>query len=454
MSLRVVILAAGKGTRMRSRQPKVLQTIGHWSLLEHVIALSVELGCPRPIVVYGHGGEAVPEALRHRDADWVLQQQQLGTGHALQQALPGIDAGDRVLVLYGDVPLTRASTLAPIIDAKGLGLLTVELDDPSGYGRIVRQHGRVQRIVEEKDADDAERGITEVNTGILAAPARLIADWLGRLGNDNAQGEYYLTDIIAMAVADGTPVHGIPASDPWEVMGINDRAQQARLERVYQRRQADRLMAQGLRLRDPSRFDLRGELSVGQDVEIDANVLIEGQVTLGDRVRIEPNVILRDAVIGNDTVIHANTVIEQTEIGDAAVIGPFARLRPDTRLGSAVRIGNFVEIKKSVIGDGSKVNHLSYVGDASIGRSVNIGAGTITCNYDGAYKHQTIIGDNAFIGSDTQLVAPVEIGAGATIGAGSTITRNAPAGELSLSRSKQSAHPGWKRPTKTPATEE
>jgi len=448
MALKVVILAAGKGTRMRSARPKVLQTLGPCSLLEHVIRVAMELGCGRPIVVYGHGGELVRDELAHLDADWVLQEQQLGTGHAVQQALPLLADGDRVLVLYGDVPLVTAGTLKPVIDSPDFGLLTILLEDPAGFGRIVRQDGEIKRIVEEKDADDAERLINEVNSGIMAVDGGRLRDWLTRLNNDNAQGEYYLTDIIALATADGVTVDGIIAADSWEVMGINDRRQQAQLERIYQQRQAQRLMAEGLCLRDPARFDLRGKLSIGSDVEFDVNVLIEGKVSIGDRVRVGANVIIKDAVIGDDVEILPNSLIDSSTIGNEAVIGPFARLRPDTELGPRVKVGNFVEIKKSRIDAGAKVNHLSYIGDASIGKAVNIGAGTITCNYDGANKHRTIIGDNAFIGSDSQLVAPVEIGAGATIGAGSTITRTAAAGALTLSRSKQMTRPGWKRPTK------
>ena len=448
MSLKVVILAAGKGTRMRSEQPKVLQRIGALSLLEHVIRVANQLGAETPIVVYGHGGEAVTEELSQLSALWVLQDQQLGTGHAVQQALPHLADDDRVLVLYGDVPLVTAVTLQPIIDADGLGLLTVEMDDPAGYGRIVRQHGQVQRIVEEKDADDAELGINEINTGMLAAQGGQLRSWLGRLENNNAQGEFYLTDIIAMAVADGVPVTGIAAASPVEVKGINNRQQQAELERAYQQRQADQLMAAGVCLRDPARFDLRGELSCGTDVSIDINVLVEGRVRLGDRVSIGPNVVLSDVDIGDDVVIHANSVLDKSSVGNGAVIGPFARLRPDTILAAGVRVGNFVEIKKSTIGIGSKVNHLSYIGDTQMGASVNIGAGTITCNYDGANKHLTVIGDNVFVGSDTQLVAPVEVQDGATIGAGSTITRTAEAGKLTLSRSKQVTTAAWKRPVK------
>jgi len=452
MSLKIVILAAGKGTRMRSEHPKVLQTVGPYSLLEHVIRVSNQLGSARPIVVYGHGGEQVTEALAHLPAEWVLQQQQLGTGHAVQQALPQLADDDRVLVLYGDVPLVTADTLRPIVDAEGVGLLTVMLDQPQGYGRIVRQDGQVRRIVEHKDADDAERKINEVNTGILAASGGQLRDWLARLSNDNAQGEFYLTDIIAMAVADGIPVNGIAAADPVEVQGINNRQQQAEIERAWQRREADRLMAEGVHMRDPARFDLRGTLRCGNDVSIDINVLIEGEVTLGKRVSIGPNVVLSDMVIGDDVVIHANSVLEKSRVGNGAVIGPYARLRPETVLGDKVRVGNFVEIKKSTIGTGSKVNHLSYIGDTQMGAAVNIGAGTITCNYDGAYKHLTIIGDNVFVGSDSQLVAPVEIEAGATIGAGSTITRTAAAGKLTLSRSKQITTGAWKRPVKIAKT--
>lgn len=448
MALQVVILAAGKGTRMRSALPKVLQRLGAVSLLEHVVRTAMQLGCDRPMVVYGHGGDQVREALAHLDIDWVLQEQQLGTGHAVQQALPHLRDNDRVLILYGDVPLVTTDTLRPVIEARDFGLLTIMLDDPHGFGRIVRQDGAIRRIVEEKDADDAERQIREVNSGILAADAARLRAWLSQLGNNNAQGEYYLTDVIALAVGDGMAVEGFQAAAPWEAMGINNRVQQAQLERVLQQRQAHALMEQGLCLRDPSRFDLRGELSIGSDVEIDINVLIEGRVQLGDRVSIGANVVLRDCVIGDDSVVQPNTVIESSSIGTAAVIGPFARIRPETQLGADTRVGNFVEIKKSVIAQGSKINHLSYIGDTTVGKAVNIGAGCITCNYDGANKHRTVIGDHAFIGSDSQLVAPVEIGAGATIGAGSTITRDAAADTLTLSRSKQHSFPGWQRPTK------
>lgn len=448
MALQVVILAAGKGTRMRSALPKVLHRIGANSLLEKVITTATRLGCDRPKVVYGHGGDQVREALGHLDIDWVLQSEQLGTGHAVQQALPSIDDHDRVLVLYGDVPLVTTETLRPVVAAADFGLLTVVLDDPYGLGRIVRQDGVIQRIVEEKDADDAERQIRETNSGILAADAGRLRHWLAGLGNDNAQREFYLTDVIAAAVADGITVEGFVAADPWEVIGINNRGQQAQVERVFQQRQAQALMEQGLCLRDPARFDLRGELAIGQDVEIDVNVVVEGSVVLGNRVKVEPNVVLTDCRIGDDTVIRANSLVEASEVGQGAVIGPFARIRPATQLGNRTRVGNFVEIKKSTVDDGSKINHLSYIGDSTIGKEVNVGAGTITCNYDGANKHRTVIGDHAFIGSDTQLVAPVAVGAGATIGAGSTITRDAPPDSLTLSRSKQLSRGGWQRPTK------
>ena len=448
MALQVVILAAGKGTRMRSGQPKVLQRIGALSLLEHVIRVANALGTDNPIVVYGHGGEQVTEALSHLSAQWVLQAQQRGTGHAVQQALPLLADEDRVLVLYGDVPLVTAATLQPVINADGLGLLTVALDNPAGYGRIVRQQGQVQRIVEEKDADDAELGINEINTGILAARGRDLRHWLAQLQDNNAQGEFYLTDIIAMAVADGVAVNGVAAPHAVEVQGINNRQQQAELERAYQQRQARQLMAAGVCLRDPARFDLRGELHCGTDVTIDINVVVEGRVTLGNRVSIGPNVLLSDVTIADDVVIHANSVLEKSQVGTGAVIGPFARLRPDTVLAAGVKVGNFVEIKKSTIGADSKVNHLSYIGDTRMGAAVNIGAGTITCNYDGANKHLTVIGDDVFVGSDSQLIAPVEIHNGATIGAGSTITRTAEAGKLTLSRSKQVTTAAWKRPVR------
>ncbi len=452
MQLSIVILAAGQGTRMRSDLPKVLHPLAGKSLLEHVVNTAQQLDAQDIHVVYGHGGEGVRTALSHLQVKWVLQAEQLGTGHAVAQAVPAIASDHTVLVLYGDVPLITADTLAPLIDQArhgALGLLTATLDDPRGYGRIVRNaRNDVTRIVEQKDASEDERRINEVNTGMLAVNAACLQRWVAQLDNRNAQGEFYLTDIIALAVKEHVPVHTAQAASIDEILGVNDRVQLADLERRYQRREALRLMQSGVTLRDPARFDLRGTLSAGRDVVIDVNVIIEGTVSLGDRVRVGPNSVLRDIEIGADTEIFANCVLEQARIGARCRIGPFARIRPDTELANDVHIGNFVEIKKSQVGDGSKINHLSYVGDSSVGRRVNIGAGTITCNYDGANKHRTVIEDDVFIGSDTQLVAPITVSKGATLGAGTTLTRNAPADELTISRAKQVTVSGWKRPVK------
>jgi bifunctional UDP-N-acetylglucosamine pyrophosphorylase/glucosamine-1-phosphate N-acetyltransferase len=452
MSLSVVILAAGQGTRMCSSLPKVLHKLAGRALLEHVTRTAREL-TQKIAVVYGYGGDAVPRTLAHLDVRWVEQAPQLGTGHALLQAMPSVPDDDTVLVLYGDVPLITVATLNKLIgaaDKDGLGLLTVKLDDPAGYGRIVRDaHGKIARIVEEKDATADERAIKEINTGLLAVCAQRLRAWLKELKSDNAQREYYLTDVIALAARDGVAVNAVFAENAAEALGVNTRAQLAGLERRYQRMQAERLMAQGVTLADPARFDLRGELSAGGDVEIDANVILEGKVTLGERVRIGPFTLLRNVSVADDVSILSHCVIEDAVIGKHCRIGPYARVRPETRLGPGAHIGNFVEIKKSTVGENSKINHLSYVGDATVGREVNVGAGTITCNYDGVSKHQTVIGDGAFIGSDTQLVAPVTVGAGAVVGAGSTITQDVPPDVLALSRVKQSTVPGWKRPIKT-----
>ena len=452
MNLNIVILAAGQGTRMKSALPKVLHRLAGKPLLQHVVERARSFPGARIHVVCGHGGNRVRERLANEDIGWIEQTEQLGTGHAVQQALPVIEDDDTVLVLYGDVPLISAGTLHDLLEQcrdGALALLTVKLQEPSGYGRIVRDgQGRVVRVVEEKDASEDERGIDEVNTGILAVNGGCLRNWLGRLSSDNAQGEYYLTDVIAMAVADGIPVRALRARNEYEAMGVNDRAQLARLERWFQRCQADELMRAGLGLSDPSRFDLRGRLRFGRDVLIDINAVLEGEIVLGDDIEIGPNCLLRNVRIGDGARILANSVIEDAVIGDACHIGPFARVRPETELATGVRVGNFVEVKKSRVGRGSKINHLSYIGDSRIGEQVNVGAGVITCNYDGANKHRTEIGDDAFIGSGSQLVAPVRIGAGATIGAGSTITRDAPESELSLSRSKQQAIRGWKRPVK------
>ncbi len=452
MKLGVVILAAGQGTRMNSVLPKVLHSLAGRPLVDHVIATARALGAERIVLVYGHGGEQVPKTINAPGLTWVHQAEQSGTGHAVEHALPAMEGMDRVLVLYGDVPLTSTETLNALIAAAAdtdLALLTVQLDNPTGYGRIVRDAaGLPARIVEQKDASPEELAITEVNTGFLVADWTRLEAWLRQLEDDNAQGEFYLTDIVAIAVAEGVKVHSVQPADAYEVMGVNDRVQLADLERHYQRSAAERLMRQGVTLRDPARFDLRGTLSAGQDVEIDINVLIEGEVTLGDRVRIGANTVLRNVRVADGVRIKENCVIEDALIGEESIIGPFSRIRPETELAARVQVGNFVEIKKSTVDEGSKINHHSYIGDSSIGKGVNIGAGTITCNYDGANKFRTVIGDNAFIGSDTQLVAPVEIAPGATIGAGSTITRYAPPDTLTLSRSRQLSHKGWKRPVK------
>jgi bifunctional UDP-N-acetylglucosamine pyrophosphorylase/glucosamine-1-phosphate N-acetyltransferase len=452
MPLEIIILAAGQGTRMRSALPKVLHKVGPKSLLEHVHTLAASLGAGQITIIYGHGGEQVPETLKHLNARWAEQRQQLGTGHAVMQVADAIGDEATVLILYGDVPLLQQATaeqLLALVGTDRLGLLTVQLDDPHGYGRIVRDpQGKVLSIVEEKDATPEQRAIAEGNTGILAVNGRRLKGWLGRLQTNNAQGEYYLTDIIAMAVADGLTVETAQPASMDEVLGVNNRQQLAHLERVFQARQAERLLLQGVTLRDPARFDLRGTVEAGQDVEIDINVVLEGRVTLGDRVKIGPNCLIRDCEIGADTEVFANSVLEDSVVGQGCRIGPFARLRPESRLGEEVHIGNFVEVKKSVIADRSKANHLSYIGDTDMGSGVNIGAGTITCNYDGANKHRTVIGDNVFVGSDTSLVAPVRIGDNATIGAGSVITKEAPANALTLTRAKQVTVEGWQRPVK------
>jgi len=453
MNLEVIILAAGQGTRMRSTTPKVLHKLGQWPLLEHVHWLAKSLSPKKVSIIYGHGGEAVLAQLKHLDTLWIEQKKRLGTGHAVMQLANQISDDATVLILYGDVPLLRRNTVEKILalaGEKSIGLLTVDLDDPHGYGRIVRDaSGSVVKIVEQKDANLAEQAITEGNTGILAVNGGRLKAWLKRLDNNNAQGEYYLTDIIGLAVQDGVSVMTAQAASVDEVLGVNDRQQLAHLERVYQSNKARQLMMAGVTLRDPARFDIRGEIvHVGQDVEIDVNVLLEGQVRIGDRVKIGPNTVIRDSEIGDDVEIHAMCVIEKAQIGRGSRIGPFARLRPESRLAEEVQVGNFVEIKKTTVASRSKINHLSYVGDAIVGSDVNIGAGTITCNYDGANKFQTVIEDGAFIGSDTQLVAPVTVGKNATIGAGSTITKDAPESALTLSRVKQLTREGWKRPAK------
>jgi bifunctional UDP-N-acetylglucosamine pyrophosphorylase/glucosamine-1-phosphate N-acetyltransferase len=456
--MEVVILAAGQGKRMRSVLPKVLQPIAGRPMLAHVIAAARSLAPGRICVVYGHGGEVV----RTRIADvadvqdvemhWALQEPQLGTGHAVQQALPHLADGERALVLYGDVPLIGVPTLRRLQEAAAGGrvaLLTVELADPAGYGRILREaDGRITRIVEEKDASTDERRVREVNTGILVAPVARLRDWLARIGNDNAQREYYLTDIIGLAVAEGVDVVSVQPDAVWETLGVNSKAQLAELERIHQRNVARRLLDEGVTLLDPARLDVRGELVCGRDVEIDVNCVFEGRVELADDVRIGANCVLRNARIGAGTRLAPFSQVEDTVTGRDCVIGPYARTRPGTTLGDGVHLGNFVEVKNSAIADQSKANHLAYIGDADIGRRVNVGAGTITCNYDGANKFRTVIEDDVFIGSDTQLVAPVRVGRGATLGAGTTLTKDAPDGTLTVSRARQLSIPGWKRPVK------
>lgn len=450
----VVILAAGKGTRMRSALPKVLQPLAGRPMLSHVVGTARALDARRVCVVVGHGGEAVSAQLEDGAGEVLsaLQQPQLGTGHAVQVALPLLPDAQRIMVLYGDVPLITAATLQRLQAAAGndsLALLTVHLDDPTGYGRILRDaNGRVTRIVEQKDASAAELEVREINTGILVAPAARLRDWLGRVRNDNAQGEYYLTDIVALAVTDGVPVATVQPDAAWETLGVNSKSQLAQLERLCQRNIAQRLMDDGTTVIDPARIDVRGELHCGRDVEIDVGCIFEGRVELGDGVRVGAHCVLRNAVIGAGSRIEPYSHIDQASAGAACVIGPYARLRPGTRLADAVHIGNFVEVKNCNIADGSKANHLTYLGDADIGARVNVGAGTITCNYDGVNKHRTIIEDEAFIGSDTQLVAPVRVGRGATLAAGTTLTRDAPPEQLTASRAKQLSIPGWKRPVK------
>ncbi|OHC11447.1 MAG: UDP-N-acetylglucosamine diphosphorylase/glucosamine-1-phosphate N-acetyltransferase [Pseudomonadales bacterium GWC1_66_9] len=451
MSLDIVILAAGQGTRMRSALPKVLHPVAGNSMLGHVVATARQLAPQGIHVVIGHGAERVRERLAADDLNFVLQAEQLGTGHAVAQALPALSA-ERVLILYGDVPLIEADTLQRLLAQVGpdrLALLTVDLVDPSGYGRIVRDAaGKVVAIVEHKDASPEQRAICEGNTGILAVPGARLADWLGRLSNDNAQGEFYLTDVIAMAVADGLTVATEQAQDAMEVQGANDRIQLAQLERHYQLRTARRLMAEGVTLRDPARFDLRGELSVGRDVLIDVNVILEGRVVIEDGVEIGPNCVIRDSTLRKGAQVKANSHLEGAELGEGADCGPFARLRPGAVLKARAHVGNFVELKNAVLGEGAKAGHLSYLGDAEIGARTNIGAGTITCNYDGANKFRTLMGEDVFIGSNSALVAPVTLGDRATTGAGSVITEDVPADSLALGRGRQRNIEGWQRPTK------
>ena len=455
MNVEVIILAAGQGSRMKSSLPKVLHSVAGRSMLEHVILSAKQaLGDDGSThVVIGHGGDIVRERLSSSGVSWVEQAEQRGTGHAVMQAAPACAGADVVLVLYGDVPMIRSSTLQSLVsacDGKNLALLTVDLANPSGYGRIVRDdQGAIQAIVEDKDAILEQKAITETNTGIMAIPGSRMMEWLNNLNNDNAQGEFYLTDIVAMAVQEGTSVmHSRPGSE-MEVQGVNNRIQQAQLERLLQKRNAEQLMNDGVTLMDPARLDIRGSLNCGHDVVIDINCIFEGEVVLGNNVEIGPNCSVSNATINSGTVIKANSVIEGAVVGENCEVGPFARLRPGTRLESRAKIGNFVETKKANIGPGSKVNHLSYVGDAEVGEGVNIGAGTITCNYDGANKFKTTISDGAFIGSNTALVAPVSVGKDAVVGAGSTVTIDVPEGSLGVARGKQRNISGWQKPVKT-----
>ncbi len=452
MKLDIVILAAGQGTRMHSDLPKVLHRVAGKPMLGHVIECARACSPQNIHVVVGHDAQQVKAAVQDDSLCWWIQEQQLGTGHAVQQAVPGLSDDHDVLVLYGDVPLLAHTTLQPVIrelSRHDLVLLSATLKDPTGYGRIVRDSGnRVQKIVEQQDADEGTLSIREVNTGVLATRAVLLKQWLARIGPDNVQQEYYLTDCIGLATQDGRRVEAVVCEDADEVLGINDKIQLMQVERICQYRTAERLMAQGVSVLDPRRIDVRGELVAGRDVEIDVNTVFEGSNRLADRVRVGANTVLVNTSIGAGTRIHPNCHIENSEIGCDCNLGPFARIRPETRLADNVSVGNFVEIKKSDIKTGSKIGHLSYIGDSDVGEQVNVGAGVITCNYDGVSKHRTVIGNRVFVGSDTQLVAPVVIGDGATIGAGSTITKNAPGDRLSLARSKQVTLKNWKRPEK------
>ena len=448
--MNVVILAAGLGKRMHSDLPKVLHPLAGRPLLAHVVASARSLEPGVICIVYGHGGERVREALDQPDLIWARQEPQLGTGHALLQALPHLEPKVPTLVLYGDVPLTRAQTLRDLVSAagKGVALLTIALDDPHGYGRVVRSRGKIRRIVEEKDATAAERALREINTGIMVLPTARLKAWLAGLRNKNAQQEYYLTDVVAAAVADKVSVSSAHPAAAWETLGVNSKAQLAELERVFQRQTAAVLMQDGVTLADPARIDVRGSLACGRDVAIDVNCVFEGEVVLGAGVSVGANCVLRDVKVAAGTRIEPFCHLDQADIGARCRIGPYARLRPGTTLAEEVHIGNFVEVKASQIAARSKANHLAYVGDTTVGRDVNIGAGTITCNYDGANKHRTVIEDDVHIGSDTQLVAPVRVGKGATLGAGTTLTRDAPEGALTVSRAKQITITGWKRPVK------
>ena len=451
MNLAVVILAAGKGTRMKSDLPKVLHPIAGRPMVQHVVDAAGALDPDNTVLIYGHGGEAVRQAVTGSRLQWAEQAEQLGTGHAVAQALPHLEE-DVVLVLYGDVPLIQPQTLRDFVarvDDQSLALMTLTLDDPSGYGRVIRDaDGNVRRVVEQKDASDDEKAVREINTGILACTRRFLNDSLPRLSNSNAQGEYYLTDLIAMAVDAGMEVVTEQPGHAWEVDGVNDRVQLARLERVYQRVRAEALMREGVTLLDPARLDIRGRLQCGQDVTLDINTVLVGDVEIGDRVTVGPNCLIRNARIGNGTHIEANSVVDGAVVGENCQVGPFARLRPGTELAAQAKVGNFVETKQSYVGEGSKVNHLTYIGDSRIGKGVNVGAGTITCNYDGVNKFQTVMKDGAFIGSNSSLVAPVTIGENATVGAGSVVTKDVPDQGLAVARGQQRNIQNWSRPEK------
>jgi bifunctional UDP-N-acetylglucosamine pyrophosphorylase/glucosamine-1-phosphate N-acetyltransferase len=451
MKFSAVILAAGKGTRMGSQKPKVLHALAGKPMVKHVIDTCQEIGVNHIHLVYGHGGELMQSTLAQESVNWVLQADQLGTGHAVAQASPLFEDDEKIIVLYGDVPLISEETIASLLDAhpkNGIALLTVELDNPTGYGRIVRENNHVVAIVEQKDASEQQKLINEVNTGVLVASGKDLRKWLSGLDNNNAQNEFYLTDVIAAAHADGGMIEAVHPEHSFEVEGVNDRVQLANLERRFQLEQANKLLIQGVMLRDPHRFDLRGQIQCGHDVDIDVNVIIEGSVTLGNNVIVGAGSILINCEIDDNTVIRPYSVIEGATVGEDCTVGPFTRLRPGAEMKNNAHVGNFVEVKNALIGEGSKANHLSYIGDAEIGKRTNIGAGTITCNYDGANKHKTIIGDDVFVGSDTQLVAPVTVENGVTIGAGSTVTKNVYQGELMITRAKERRIANWARPIK------
>ncbi|MDT0583350.1 bifunctional UDP-N-acetylglucosamine diphosphorylase/glucosamine-1-phosphate N-acetyltransferase GlmU [Brumicola blandensis] len=451
MSLSVIILAAGKGTRMKSSLPKVLHKIAGKPMVEHIIDTAKELDCQSLNLVYGHGADLLKTALDHHQVNWCLQAEQLGTGHAVQQAVEHIKDDEDVMILVGDAPLISADTLRRLVDAKAsadLALLTVHLDDPTGMGRIVRDGDNIKAIVEHKDASDAQREIKEINTGMMLMAGSDLKRWLGALSNDNAQGEYYLTDVIEMAANEGLTIRAAHPVWEREVEGVNNRVQLSSLECAYQLRNAEALMMEGVSLADPHRIDVRGSLTVGQDVTIDINAVFEGNVTIGNNVSIGPNCVLKNCTIGDGSVIEAFSLIEDATVANSCTIGPYARLRPGADLHNGAKVGNFCEVKKSVIGEGSKVNHLTYIGDAEIGKGVNVGAGTITCNYDGVNKFKTIISDGVFVGSNSSLVAPVSIGTNATVGAGSVVTKDVNSEELAIARGKQRSIAGWERPKK------